>query len=639
MILLSAQSLSRQFDAAPVFSDVSFDIRLGERIGLVGPNGTGKTTLMKILAGLDQADKGEIEQSKSTEISLLKQEADFDSSVSLLDTAKAGLAHLYELQQRAKACADEMAQETDADQLEKLHRRYDQIQEELSHHDAYQIDHRVDEVLFGLGFNKDQYSRPITEFSGGQQSRALLAQLLLRSPNLMLLDEPTNHLDIAATEWLESFLARSTQAMVVVSHDRFFLDRVCTRIWEMHRGTLTSYNGNFSAYWKQRAERVKVLERTQAKQQEFIEKTEDFIRKNKSGQKHAQAADREKKLSRVERVEVLDDFGSPTMGFAKADRTGDWVLDIKEMTQGYDKPLIEDLNLRVLRGSRLGIFGANGTGKTTLLKTLIGEMQPMSGKIRHGTHVRIGYFDQQLETVDPQVDAIEAVRPLENPEMSPGKVRSLLAKFGLRGDIVFQPVGSMSGGEKNKVALARLAAREPNVLVLDEPTNHLDLWSRDSLEKAVKEFNGTVLFVSHDRYFLDQVAEMVLVLEPDEWRFYEGNYSRYAEFMAGRDAIETSAGDESTASKTVQNKQVSNTNDDSKKEKKPKRKFPYRKVKDIEADIAENEELLEQLEASLADPETHRDGERMKETTQAFDETREKLEQLYEHWEEASELN
>jgi ATP-binding cassette, subfamily F, member 3 len=639
MILLTVRELSRQFDVDPVFRDVTFDVRAGEKIGLVGPNGTGKTTLLKILGGQDEPDTGQINRHSGSTVAILEQDARFAPERTLIEEAKSGLAHLYELQHQAIALAEQMASVKEDKDLARLQKRYDDLQHELEKHDAYHIDHRVDEVLTGLGFTAEEYDRPLNQFSGGQQNRVLLARLLLRAPDVMLLDEPTNHLDIAATEWLESWLAKSEQAVILVSHDRYFLDRVTTRILEMHQARVTDFKGNFSAYWQQREERAKVLERTYEKQQEFIAKTEDFIRRNKYGQKHAQASDREKKLERLDRVEQLQDFQQFAMGFSEPARTGDWVIDAVDVSKGFTggEPLFRDFTMRINREDRIGILGPNGSGKTTLLRTLIRELEPDTGTIRFGTNVKIAYYDQQLSSVNPNLDAVEAIRPPDNPDMTPGTLRSILARFGIRGDQAFQQVGSMSGGERSKVALARIAALDVNLLILDEPTNHLDLWARSSLEDTLKTYQGTLLFVSHDRYFLDRVATSVIVLGQGEWKYYEGNYSDYVAFLKNR-TVEKPA-EIPRDQLHIENPPEPEPEIRRKKEPKRKRKFPYRKVADLELEIAEYEELVERLQADLADPNIYRDGERVKETMEAFEDAQERLEELYEHWEEAVELN
>lgn len=643
MILLTVQDVSRQFDVDPVFRNVGFVVHSGERVGLVGRNGTGKTTLLNLVAGVDEPDTGSVELHPSADVALLEQEFSVSAETTLLETARSGLAHLYQLQQEADDLANEIATEQDEALLTQLQKRFDRIQQELHSQDAYNIDHRVEEVLHGLGFREDEYDRPIAQFSGGQQNRAALARLLLRAPKLMLLDEPTNHLDIEATEWLEGFLSRCRQAMILVSHDRYFLDKVTTRILELDAAAVSDYPGNFSAFWHQRHERKKVQLRTWEKQQEFIEKTTDFIRRNKYGQKHKQAADREKKLERLDLVEKPSDATVQPMAFGKPTRTGDWVIDAVDVAKGFGEPLFSNFTLRLNRGDRVGILGPNGSGKTTLLRTLLGELPPDEGVVRHGTGVKIGYFDQQLTSVDPKLDAIEAIRPADKPEMKPADLRNLLARFGIQGDMAFQIVGDMSGGEKNKVALAKVAAANVNLLVLDEPTNHLDLWACDALESALKSFDGTMLFVSHDRYFLDRVATNVVVLGGENWRYFEGNYSDFVRFEKNRQ-LELAAEPKRTASgqapaSSSETKSSTDRGGDYEKPKRRKRKFPYRKVEEIEDDIAEQEERLEQLQADLADPDVHRDGQRAKETSAAFEETRRRIDELYEHWDEAMELN
>ncbi len=641
MIFLSARDLTRQFDRSPVFSGLSLELRDGDRVGLVGPNGTGKTTLLHCLCGKDHPDKGEVSTPNDVSIGLLEQEPDFLPGATLLDEAKRGLKHLYALQDEAHAIADRLATAPPAEQ-DKLARRYDDLHHALEREDAYELDYRIDEVLAGLGFSKEDYDRPVDSFSGGQQSRVMLATMLLRSPDVMLLDEPTNHLDIASTEWLEGFLNRSRKAIVIVSHDRYFLDRVTNRILELHGGRANEYKGNFSAYWRQREERIKVTEREYEKQQDFIEKTEDFIRRNKAGQKSVQAQSREKSLARLDRVELIQDFRETHMAFGAASRTGDMVLDAVGVSKGFDgSPLFEDVTFRLLRGERLGIVGPNGSGKTTLLRTLLGELKADAGTVRLGANVQVGYYDQQLLSVDPSLDAIEAVRPPEKLDFTPGMARSMLGRFGLRGDLHMQQVGAMSGGEKSRVALAKLAAKDVNVLVLDEPTNHLDLWARDSLERALKAYDGTLIFVSHDRYFLDQLANRVLVWGEDQWRLHDGNYSEFVDFRKrmeeAKNAKPVKPGKEAKASRP--SAPPARRNDEkSKKPEKRKPKFPFRSPGEVEADIARKEDEIAAIEADLTLPEILRDPARIKAVSQDYAGAKAALAKLYEHWEEATEL-
>jgi len=637
VLQLLVSQVVRQFDADPVLNGVSFEVRAGDKVGLVGPNGAGKTTLFRILAGFDEADSGTVQKPGDLRVGILEQSTAFDPASTLLNEARAGLAPLYALQREAEEVAHRIAATTEPALHDKLQKRYDELQLHLSRQQAYNLEHRVDEVLQGLGFAQDEYHRPISTFSGGQQNRVLLARLLLADPDLLLLDEPTNHLDVGATEWLERYLADSTASLVLISHDRWFLDRVTTRTLELYRGKVTDYPGNFSKYWQLKAERAEVQQKAFEKQQEYIEKTEEFIRKNFYGQKSAQAHDREKKLERIEKIDRPQAIVGPSMSFPAAKRTGDWVLDVTHLSKGFDQPLFEDLNLRLLRGHRLGILGPNGCGKSTLLKTLLAELPPDEGQVRLGTNVEIAYFDQQLASVDPELSVIEAVRPANNPLMTPGQIRDLVAKFGLKGDVVQQQVESLSGGERSKAALARLAAVQANVLVLDEPTNHLDLWALASLEEALREFDGTVLFVSHDRYFLDRVATEILVFEPGRWRLYDGNYTQYVDSMR-RAAEELKA---ATARETAKGKEKpgESKGNPGPERVKRKRKFPYRKVVDLEADIATLEARIATLQELLGNPDTYRDGQKARDVKDEFEAGQQRLAELYEHWEEASELN
>jgi len=711
MILLSATHIRRAFGPEPVLDGVSFELRRGERIGLVGPNGAGKTTLMRILAGVDEADGGHIHIPASVRVGYLAQHADFEEGETPRTVAEAALTPLMELAQAAEDAAHALAiatsdpTATDARRHE-LAEAYEHAQRQAQEHHAYHIGGRIEGVFKGLGITDDQCDQPLATMSGGQQNRVALAALLLAEPDVMLLDEPSNHLDLAATEWLEGYLADPRKTFIVVSHDRFLLDRVTDHTLELFHGTVDRYKGAFSAYWRQKAERVEVQTRTYEKQQEEIEKLKDFIRRNHYGMKATQAEDRRKKLQRIERVAPPRVIEGPPMGFPDGRRSGDVALRAEGMAKSYGKTLFQDLSFDVLRGQRWGVLGPNGCGKTTLVQCLLHHIESDAGRAIHGANVDFGYFDQRMDAIDGQTQAVEAVRP-PHREFNEPQRRSLLGRFGVTGDMAFQPFESLSGGERNRVALARIAALHANFLILDEPTNHLDLWSRDSLERSLKTFPGSAMIISHDRYFLNRVVDHMLVFTEMGVKVIDGNYDTFhmladcwkgGEKPAGTARIAAQSTNRLTAgaastpdapvplpvggepsdpiaigrtpfnrfavsgepsdrlavgggpsdrlavggtpTESATNRRApASSKKQSTKEAKRKRRFPYRKVADIEADITRHESLIEALEGRLADPAVLRNGAAVKATTVELEQAQEELEELLEHWEEASELN
>src|SRR5947209_808271 len=513
MLLLSCSHLTRGFDEGPLFEDVGFELFAGDRVGLVGPNGAGKTTLMRLLAGLDKPDDGESRLHAGARIGLLQQHPDLDGSPTLFAEARGALNELVAAHDDMVRTAEALAHATDDAQRASLAARYDRLNELLRHHDAYNVDHRVEEILNGLGFRKEDYHRPVGTFSGGQQRRLLLAKMLLSAPDVMLLDEPSNHLDIDATRWLEDYLVRQPEGMLIVSHDRYFLNRVITKVFELHNHRVTSYPGNSPAYWRQRQERYERELKEWEAQREYITKQEDYIRRVHYGQLHKQAQSRQKALDRLERVERPTLIESPHMHFGEVRRSGDVVLQVDQLAKGYDRPLFSDLSFTLTRGKRLGIMGPNGSGKTTLLRILMGDEEPDAGSVQRGHLVEFGYYDQHVQTLPADQPVIRAVWPEPDPEINEQRMRDLLGRFGLGGDQVYQQVGDLSGGERSRAALARLVVLGVNVLVLDEPTNHLDLWACDALEQALLAFEGTVIVVSHDRYFLNRAVDLLIVLD------------------------------------------------------------------------------------------------------------------------------
>jgi ATP-binding cassette subfamily F protein 3 len=530
--------------------------------------------------------------------------------------------------------AEQLATTTDESQRKQLIARYDRLNELLRHHDAYNVDHRIEQVLEGLGFRPEDYDRPVETFSGGQQSRLMLCKLLLSAPDVMLLDEPSNHLDIKATRWLEDYLSNQTEAMLIVSHDRYFLDKVVTKVFELHAGQITPYPGNFRQYVRLRQERYELQMKTWQAQKEYIEKQEEYIRRVHYGQLHKQAASRQKALDRLERVERPTLVETPHMHFGAVRRSGDVILQVEDLSKSYDRPLFKDLSFALQRGKRLGIMGPNGSGKTTLLRILLGDEEPDAGRVQRGHQVEFGYYDQHLEVLPDDKPVNRAVWPDEHSEVTDQAMRDLLARFGLVGDQIYQPVGELSGGERSRAALAKLVAQGANVLVLDEPTNHLDLWACEALEQALLDFEGTAIVVSHDRYFLNRVVDLLIALEGDGvCQVVHGNFDTYERLRAVQEAARKAGKKEAPAKKESENHAAPS------KSPKRKRRFPYRKVEELEADIAREETRLRELEGLLASPELYRDGDRVKETTRSFEEVKKRLHQLYEHWEEAVELN
>jgi len=637
MILLSCSALARGFDDGPLFEDIAFELYSNEHVGLVGPNGAGKTTLLRLLAGLDRPDQGDVRLHAGARVALLRQQPEFMPGRSLMDEARTALDALVAAHEDMVRTAEELALARDEGRRKTLADRYDRLNEQLRHHNAYNVDHRIEQVLDGLGFCEEEYARPVDTFSGGQQSRLMLAKLLLAAPDVMLLDEPSNHLDIEATRWLEDYLAKQTEAMLIVSHDRYFLDRVVGKIFELNGGRLSVYPGNYGAYARLRQERYEQELKTWQAQQEYIAKQEEYIRRVHYGQLHKQAQSRRKALERLERVERPNLIEAPQMHFGEVRRSGDLVLQVEDLAKSYDRALFSGLNLTLPRGRRLGIMGPNGSGKTTLLRILMGDEPPDQGHVERGHLVEFGYYDQHLKLLPEDQPAIRAIWPDPDPSIDEQRMRDLLGRFGLTGDQVFQRVGDLSGGERSRAALARLVAIGVNVLVLDEPTNHLDLWACEALEASLVNFDGTVIVVSHDRYFLNRVVDLLIVLDGvGGAQIIHGNFDTYERMRAMQ--ITGSPSPQKTPTQDKPKRDANAPSFDGVPRKR-KRRFPYRKVDELETEIAATEARLRELEQLLASPGLYREGERVKETTLAFEETKAQLQQLYEHWEESIELN
>jgi ATP-binding cassette subfamily F protein 3 len=639
MLLLSCTNLSRGYDATPLFEDVSFEIHAGERIGFVGPNGAGKTTLIRILAGVDEPDSGKVTLHAGARLGTLQQIAEFPPGRLLFDEAKSAFDELLAAQKDFEQAAEELAACTDEIKRKQLSAKFDRLSELLRHHDAFELDHKVENVLSGLGFAPDDFQREARTFSGGQQRRLLLAKLLLSAPDVMLLDEPSNHLDIDTTRWLENYLAQQPEGMLVVSHDRYFLDKVTNKTFELHQRRITSYPGNFKQYVRLRDERYERQLKEYEAQREYIEKQEEYIRRVHYGQLAKQAQSRAKTLEKVERMEKPTKVSGPNIQFSEVTRSGDNVFHVEDLSKRFgDKVLFDHLSFDVPRGRRLGIMGPNGCGKTTLLRILLGDEEPTAGLVQRGHLVFPGYLDQHLALLDPEKTVMRASWPDDDPAHTEQKMRDLLGTFGLQGVIVEQQVKFLSGGERSRAALAKLTVNGANLLILDEPTNHLDIWACDSLEEAIKAYEGTVIVVSHDRYFLNRVTDLLIVFANNTTEVVYGNYDTYELLRVAREK----AAAEPTGSGRKQAEAPSQASGGKKTPEQPqkrKRKYPYRKVPDLEKDIAATETKIADLETAMQTPEVYKDATRVRDTMAELETNKDKLAQLYLHWEEAVELN
>jgi ATP-binding cassette subfamily F protein 3 len=532
-VLYRFDHVRKAYGPKEVLRDVTWQHNPGEKVGLVGRNGAGKTTLLRIALGREEPDSGQFLKASGIRIHTVEQALSADLSETLHDYAAGAFEHLHEIEAALRRLEHEMAEGNDS---AAVHDKYDALSHRFENEGGYAMVAEVEKALSGLGFEKADFLRSLSELSGGQKNRAMLARAILSNPDVLLLDEPTNHLDFNAVEFLEDYLARSRGAYLVVTHDRRFLDRVADEIVDLENGRLTAYSGGYTSYRRQKAERVLSATRAFEKQQEFIEKEKEYIRRNIAGVNSRQAKGRRTKLARVELLEKpTEDATSVTFRFDAARVGGRTFLRANHLDAGYAPgvPVVRGVSFELLRGERMAILGENGTGKTTLLKTLAGRLPALSGTVTPGHDVSIGYYDQELSDLDPSRRAIDAVWD-EHPHETEEAMRSYLARFAFRGDEAFAPISGLSGGEKGRLTLAVVMRQRHNLLLLDEPTNHLDLDSREELEESLEDFPGSIVFVSHDRAFIDRLATRVLDLRAGRAMYWSGNYSDTAEARARR---------------------------------------------------------------------------------------------------------
>jgi ATP-binding cassette subfamily F protein 3 len=531
MSIVIARNLHKYYGIQDIFADVSLEIARGTKIALVGPNGSGKTTLLRLIAGVEPPSSGTIQTAKGLSVGYLPQQAGLPGDDTLWDAMQGAFGHIHALEEKLRQLETAMAR---SDCHEAAMAQYGETMDAFEEAGGYVYEARIRQVLAGLGFAPEEFHQPVPHLSGGQRTRALLARLLLEDPDLLLLDEPTNHLDLEGIEWLESYLRAQDNALIVVAHDRAFLDAVADQVWEMAWGQLERYHGNYSAYQAQRAERRARRQAEYERQQQKIAETEDFIRRNIAGQRTKEAQGRRKRLERLERIERPQDYEPLRLHLGDVTRSGDLVLGLYDLAVGYtpEEPLLHAEKFELRRGQRVALLGPNGSGKTTLIRTILQEIPPLRGEVRLGYKVQMGYFAQGHANLDPESSVLETIVDAGQPIIS--QARNLLAQYRFSGDDVFKRVGDLSGGEQARVALAVLALQGANFLVLDEPSNHLDIPSQEVLQEVLSHFEGTMLMVTHDRYLIRQLDTQVWAIEGDRLWAFERGYEAYHAWRAER---------------------------------------------------------------------------------------------------------
>uniref|UniRef100_UPI003F54D394 ribosomal protection-like ABC-F family protein n=1 Tax=Lactobacillus acidophilus TaxID=1579 RepID=UPI003F54D394 len=633
MIIAQGHNLEQQFGANTLFKNVNFSIDSNARIGLVGPNGVGKTTLLKIMMGEQEPTHGEFTVNKGIDVGYIAQENALDEDKTIWDEMEGVFAPLIK---DSKTLISMQQQIADHPENQELLKQYDQKQFAFEQKGGYTYQSDIKSILNGFKFPENTWQKKIGSLSGGEKTRLAFVKLLLQKPALLLLDEPTNYLDLDTLDWLEGFLKNYDGAILVVSHDQYFLDHLATQIFELQFGNLTSFKGNYSAYVMQRQQRDKDLEAAYEKQQAEIKKDEEFIQKNivrATTTKRAQS--RRKKLEKIERLTPPKHKNKVKIHFNSERPSGKEVLIFNDLTIGYpDKTMVSDISFQINKGDRVAIIGPNGIGKSTLLKTIMKKLQPKSGSIKYGASLDIGYYDQELQGLDPTKNVLDTVwdRHKTMPERD---VRSLLASFLFTAKDIDKTVGQLSGGQKARLTLTVLSLEHDNFLLMDEPTNHLDIEAKEVLEKALKDFDGTLLFVSHDRYFINELANKIVSVRDGHAQIYNGNYSYYLNEKAKQTATTIN----NNAEKAEPIKQVSQQKlsyQEQKQRDSQKRKL-QRTIDQAEKQIEELEEKEQEIQNEMANPDIASNFDKLGPLQEKLSDIQAQLDDANANWEKAIE--
>ena len=634
--MLQLKDIEKYFADRRIFAGINWHIRPTDKIGLCGENGAGKSTLLKLLAGMVECDGGHYQTAKGTTVGYLPQDGLVHKGHSLFDEAQSALAELQQMEIELRQLEKQIATSASDEELG----RYAELQSLFEQRGGYRMESEVGRVLHGLGFSETDFTKPCETFSGGWQMRIALAKLLLQQPNLLLLDEPTNHLDLPARDWLEDYLANYPHSVVLVSHDRYFLDRVVGRIVEIWNGELTEYPGNYSRYIAARDERVAALKAAKLQQDDEIARVEGFINRFRyQANKASQVQSRIKQLEKIERISLPPERKKIAFQFPAPPKGGRTSIELENASQRYGElTVLDEVNVLVEQGERVALVGPNGAGKSTLMRLLSGVELPVSGVRKEGHNLILAYFAQdQAAELNPTRDVYSELSA-DSPVAMVPKLRNILGSFLFSGDDIEKPVRVLSGGERNRLALAKLLLRPANLLLLDEPTNHLDLHSKEILLEALKKYKGTIVFVSHDRYFVDQLATRVLEVGQGKVDSYFGNYEDFlrakqslgdgshsvqrVEQHSLKVEVAPAAGKETR----IQERQV-------RKEKQRKEQKRQRELADVEARIETFEEQLAELEKTMANPDLYQDQERWREVSAQHNKLTDNLDEAYAEWE------
>lgn len=624
MAVLKISGLSKSFGIKTVFENVSFEVRSGERIGLVGANGAGKTTLLKCIMGAEEADKGSVKASDGAIIGYLRQDFNYTSHTIREEMEDAWKDVLY-YKDRMETLAREL-ESSKSD--EKLVEAYGRAEARFEFLGGYDYESTTRKILTGLGFSDDDWDRDIHSFSGGQKVRINLAAAFVRHPDFLLLDEPTNHLDMGMLEWLEEYLRSYKGGILMISHDRYFLDGAATGIIDLENHHIRSFRGGYTRYMETKVNQDRAYEKAYEKQQEHIKETEEYIRRYKAGIKAKQARGRQSQLNRLVRLEKPVHQASLRFHFDPPQECADKVLDVLRVEGSYGSHILfKDLTIHIKKGETVGLIGPNGAGKTTILKMITGEKKPDTGFIQLGNNVKMGYYSQEQERLHPKLTVLDEVRDTFN--FGEKEARNILGMFLFRGDDVFKTVGMLSGGEKARLSLLCLFLEKPNFLILDEPTNHLDIPTREIMEDAIEAFGGTCLVVSHDRYFLDKVADRILELDHGKLTEYLGNYSYYKEKKQDLEAFE-------------KDRNGKEEEEEKEKEEKPRENEHQVKTEVSAADVSKLSHVemeIGRLEATMKmyTVQMSMNPENYAELADEYEEAKKKLDKLYAKWDELAE--